>query len=440
MNREADHSIKGFVYQFNKTLIQLLEEPDGTEIQVEGIVEDIDVISPSLTKAIQCKYHEKKGTYNLSDIFKPILQMLVHYSQHKTDNIKYILYAHFSGEAERIVTLTKTDISTIINTTNQDYLAKYVSIIKPPTDKTIQGLVAKQKKSKDDKKKIKDYYAITTGLSLSIDINEFLKPEKFCFEIGKSFEDLTIQAKGLFEKESDFSKEDIEDLFYPNAIQKIADLSIEHDANKRKIEKNSFVETLEKLKKTAITRWTRELTSFRKLLSKRREQLTVNLKKNSRLRYFLFDETSIDNFEDEIVNFISDFIDVYNSKIKLHDETPLFCIDATTSDLLQNIEKRLYQKKIDIETGFRGGEFFQDAFLKEPERKINDNWVEFKAKIAKYSDTITDIINAKKCDDLFVISSKSYSKIDTQDLNYERLDVNNFSHIKYLLKLTKNID
>ena len=114
MNREADYAIKGFIYQFNKTLEQVLSEPYGTEIRVEGIIEDIDVVSAGFTKAIQCKYHETKQGYKLSDISKPILQMLIHYANNKDKNIQYILYAHFSDETEGEKTISKSDIETIL--------------------------------------------------------------------------------------------------------------------------------------------------------------------------------------------------------------------------------------------------------------------------------------------------------------------------------------
>ena len=47
-----------FLYQFNITLEQILLSAEGSEIRVEGIIEDIDVVTPTETKAIQCKYHE----------------------------------------------------------------------------------------------------------------------------------------------------------------------------------------------------------------------------------------------------------------------------------------------------------------------------------------------------------------------------------------------
>ena len=70
MNRVANYTIKGFVYQFNKTLEELLNSDDGNTIKVEGIVEDIDVISTDEFKAIQCKYFETKKKISISLMFQ----------------------------------------------------------------------------------------------------------------------------------------------------------------------------------------------------------------------------------------------------------------------------------------------------------------------------------------------------------------------------------
>ena len=56
--RTADYTILGFIYQFNKTLLAILDSTEESEITVEGRIEDIDVTTEKGTEAIQCKYHE----------------------------------------------------------------------------------------------------------------------------------------------------------------------------------------------------------------------------------------------------------------------------------------------------------------------------------------------------------------------------------------------
>lgn len=59
MARTAEYSIKGYVYQFLRYLSEILEATDGSTITIEGAIEDIDVTTPDLTTAVQCKYHEQ---------------------------------------------------------------------------------------------------------------------------------------------------------------------------------------------------------------------------------------------------------------------------------------------------------------------------------------------------------------------------------------------
>lgn len=439
MNREADYTIKGFIYQFNKTLEQVLSEPKGTEITVEGIIEDIDVVSAGLTKAIQCKYHETKEKYKSSDISKPILQMLVHYANNTDKNIQYILYAHFSDETEGEKTISKSDIETILKSKDKSYL-KYISVLKPPKTQAIKDLLLKSKKSAGEIKTITTYYETATDLELQIDIDEFLKPEKFKFIVGKSFDSLIADIKQLLENKSGFTKVDIEELFYPNAIQKIANKSIIHNPDDRKINNTNFISELEKSKKTAITRWTRELLTYSKLLTKRRSQLKLNLQANHRLRYFLFNESNIKDFENKIVEFIADYISKYHYKIKLHSKTPVFCIKTDNKNLIPQIESRLYQKGLNYQNGLKGNNFYQGEFLREPEIISTKSWREFQLRICDYNTDTVKAINSKKSDDLFIIGKKDFKEIDTQDINIEILEVSNLRELQYLIMLTDNFE
>ncbi|QXP67828.1 hypothetical protein [Polaribacter sp. AHE13PA] len=439
MSREADYTIKGFIYQFNKTLEQVLSEPNGTEITVEGIIEDIDVVSAGLTKAIQCKYHETKEKYKSSDISKPILQMLVHYAKNKDKNIQYILYAHFSDETEGEKTISKSDIETILKSKDKSYL-NYISELKPPKTEAIKALLLKPKKSAEDIKKITTYYGTATDLELKIDIDNFLKPESFKFIIGKSFDSLIIDIKQLLETKSGFTKVDIEELFYPNAIQKIANKSILHNPEDRKINNTNFISGLEKSKKTAITRWTRELLTYSKLLTKRRSQLKLNLQANHRQRYFLFNESNIEDFENKIVKFISEYISKYHYKIKLHSKTPVFSIKTENDNLIPQIESRLHQKGLKFQNGLKGNDFFQGEFLREPTIISTKNWREFQLRICNYNIDSAKAINTKKSDDLFLIGKEDFEQIDKQDINIEVLEVSNLNELQYLLMLTDNFE
>lgn len=443
MGRTADYTIKGFLYQFNLTLLKILESEDNDEITVEGIIEDIDVNSNGIINAIQCKYHETKGKYTLSDLYKPILQMMVHYCENQNENIKYTLYAYFSDEEGRKVELTIDELTSIFKTENKEYIAKYISKIIVPKCTNIQNLITKDSNTKAEKDTIASYYIENLSeLEPIIRMESFI--EKFELVLGESFEDICEKAKNELES-SDLSAQDIEDLFYPNSIQQIADLSVLHSEEDRVIKKCDFIKNLKHKKRTAITRWTLELKSYKKIMDKRRMQINSRLKNNSKVVNFILAAESIEDFDEELITFINDYNLKYNYKIELH-ETPMFCLDGLTKlgiDIY-NLEERLYRRNISYENGIRGKLFFKDALMREPKkiqrRNGQSDWKEFSIRFTVYSDDIVDTINTFKPNILFIISEKKYEDLDTQDVELEQLTIRNFNELRYLLKLSDSLE
>ena len=396
MSRSADYTIQGFVFQFNKTLLELLKDTQDANISVEGIVEDIELATPTGLEAIQCKYHEAQAAYTLSDIYKPVLQMMVHYQANPGTQIKYRLYAYFPNEAARNEKLTIEDVNEILSTTNQK--------LKPMADKLIG----------------------------KVNIQQFI--DRFTIEFGKSLSDLIDDVCELLEKNG-LPQGDIDTLIYPNAIQKIANISIEHDPSKRVIKKTKFISDLIAIRTTAITRWTRALSTYKNLLARRKEQLKQNLSKNSRLRYFIIDKAALTDFSDQIVTFIVDFLDKYHFKA-LHDKTPLFCLDCKEEEF-EDIHLRLHKKGIRCNNGFIYGKHFDEDWFHRPVIKEKISQTQFKAdfriRLIRCSPGIIATVNKLKCDDLFIISDKAYPDLDIQDVNVEVIAVENTLELKYIL-------
>ena len=105
-DRSAVNTIRGYFYQFDYSIIKILELENATDsIMIEGI-EDVDVSSASEETAIQCKYYEHTE-YNHSVIAPAIRLMLDHYKKVVEGNaapINYRLYGHYkSGQAKLIL-------------------------------------------------------------------------------------------------------------------------------------------------------------------------------------------------------------------------------------------------------------------------------------------------------------------------------------------------
>lgn len=394
MPRTADYAIQGFLYQFNKTALEILKAQDDDTITVEGIVEDIEIASQTSLTAIQCKYHEASTSFTLSAVYEPLLQMLNHFSDHPTAGISYVLFVHFPS----------------------------VGTSPPTVDKaTLQAALASENKAL--KKLIK---AIPKG----IDLDGFIA--HFAIEFGSSYDDIANQVFTELEA-SGIPAADIETLAYPNAIHMIAMLSVKHDLSDRQITKKRFLSDLKAIRTTAISRWTLALKTRKKLLDARRKQLKVHLDKNTRLRYFIIDPSRIDDYDTEIVLFITDYIDKYHFK-PAHISTPVLCLCANREHV-QGIQRRLFAKGIVAEDGYIGGEFQESRFFREPmssKKTGAKTQREFAIRLLSWEDS-GKVLNNKKCDDLFIIGEPDCDSLDTVDVNVEPLKGVTIKEVKYVM-------
>ena len=81
--REAVSTIRGYFYQFDYTILKVLElEHDDDTICIEGI-EDVDISNEDNITFHQCKCYEETE-YNHSVIAPAVRWMLKHFSENKT--------------------------------------------------------------------------------------------------------------------------------------------------------------------------------------------------------------------------------------------------------------------------------------------------------------------------------------------------------------------
>jgi hypothetical protein len=394
MSRTADYTIQGFLYQFNKTVLEILDAQEDDIVTVEGIVEDIEVATPATLKAVQCKYHEASTSFTASAVYKPLLQMLKHFSDNKSSSISYILFAHFP----------------VVGTPH------------PVIDKAILEAAMASK----DKGLEKHVNAVPAG----IDLDSFLG--QFTMEFGPCYDEIVTRVGDLL-KANGIPSEEIDTLAYPNAIHYIATLSTKHNVAERKITKKEFLSELMAIRKTAISRWTLALKTREKLLQARRMQLKLHLGHNSRLRYFVIDPCNIEDYDNEIVLFLSEYIGKYHFK-PAHISTPILCIHASREQV-QEIQHRLYQKGIVTTDGYMGSQFEESFFFREPLALKRDGGGikrEFSLRILSFADHVK-VLNKRKCDDLFIIGDLDCDVLDTVDINVESLAGATIKEVKYVI-------
>jgi hypothetical protein len=77
MDRSATDTIKGYFYQFDYSILNLLQLENDTDLVQIECIEDIDIHTATDITAVQCKYYAKTE-YNHSVIKEPIMFMLSH--------------------------------------------------------------------------------------------------------------------------------------------------------------------------------------------------------------------------------------------------------------------------------------------------------------------------------------------------------------------------
>ncbi len=389
MGRSADYTIQGFLYQFNQSLAELLKAADDAVITIEGIVEDIEVASFAGTKAIQCKYHETQENYTPSILYDPLLQMMKHFKSNPDAKISYHLFAHFPNFPA--VVITAAELGKALKSKNKD---------------------------------LKNLIADVDG----VDVNGFL--ETFTVTVTPKYDDLAAQnAKSL--EAVGFNKSEVETLFYPNAIQIIADLSIKHDVKLRKISKKDFLEALRRIRSTAVSQWTLALKTRHKVLETRRKQLKVNLSANSRLRHVAIFPAFLEQFDNQIVLFIKSFIEKYHFKLA-HTQTPLLALDVP-QDVFDEIAERLIGKDVMLNLGRPVKAFVQANFFREP--MVQKDRKEFVLRFIRW-DEYKELTLQTKADDFFVIGDEAITGLDVKDVNLEALGAEKFDEIKYMLGIS----
>lgn len=113
--RSAEATIKGYYYQFNKTIESLLDLINADDcVVIEGI-EDIDITTISGIEYVQCKYYSALKLTN-SAVREPLMLMLDHYVKIKaTKRLNYILFGYYKDESvERVVKYSLDELKNIL--------------------------------------------------------------------------------------------------------------------------------------------------------------------------------------------------------------------------------------------------------------------------------------------------------------------------------------
>lgn len=399
-DRTAIDTIKGYFYQFDYSILKLLELKEESEsITIEGI-EDVDLKTAKEDTAIQCKYYSKTE-YNHSVISKPIRLMLNHFKEVKNGNkqkINYKLYGCFkSGQSKLTLPI------------DVDFLKKnFLTYTKDGT-----------KHLHYDDLVLNDIELTEFVSLLTIDINAF----DYDDQLSKIFNLIQITFNcNVFEAEH---------FYYNNALKTIKDIAVEGDITQRKISKLSFLTKIN-LKNLFFNEWFVEYKGKSKLFSDLRNQYFSNLNISSFERFFLIEIPTLGYLRSDLKELIF-MISKKWSKLSKREPNPfcpyIYIHNISDSELLE-LKKELYSEEFLFIDGF---DFSGASFNPKSLAKTANN--EFKIKIINnltYVDlTIAEITKTKEIYQFFTINTF----YNTSVVNIKRIDIqiNKLTDIKKII-------
>ncbi|POD74823.1 hypothetical protein BKM17_16535 [Pseudomonas syringae group genomosp. 3] len=209
-DRSAVDTIRGYFYQFDLSILSVLQlaSPDDS-VEIE-CTEDIDIRTASEVTATQCKYYAKTE-YNHSVIKDAVKHMVSHFKESLAGtkpNVAYAIKGHYASGQEKLDGCV--DI---------DFLKKHFLTY--------------------TKEKVTHYHHLELGLS-DVELGDFLA--RLTIDIkAKEFDQQFREVVGALQVTMGGTAFSAEYFFYNNALAVIRDLSIKAAPKDRTVTKKQFL-------------------------------------------------------------------------------------------------------------------------------------------------------------------------------------------------------
>lgn len=403
-DRTAIDTIKGYFYQFDLSILKLLELNDENhQITIEGI-EDIDINNTSYETAIQCKYHSKIE-YNHSVIAKPIRLMLSHFKEvlkGKEKKVRYYYYGHFkSGQSKLNFPITL------------DFLKKNLLTY--------------------TKAKIKYKHFDELNLSDN-DLLAFLKQLEINID-AKSYEDQLSLIYNLLKKQDQFSSDDFEaeNYYYNNSLKLISSLAIKERKSERTISKKKFLEEINS-KNFLFHKWFVEFKGRKKLLADLREEYFTAYNISPFERFFLIEVKA--NYSLSELKSVIHSISKKWSDIKSVKNPDTFCpyifINGLTKTELINLKTELYNEGYKFNDGYNfSGSPFNIGVIKEKATFHNKITLKIINELSFIELLINSILKTKEVYQFFY--KKPFFTTDSKSVAVVNIQIENLNDIKNII-------
>ena len=335
-DRSAIHTIKGYFYQFDYTILQILNQENIRNSLTVEAIEDLDIETADETTAVQCKYYEKTE-YNHSVIAKPIQLMLKDFIERKrngSQEIRYKIYGYYKSGQDKLIEPISVDFLKSTFLTHQKDKVEY---------KHHEILQAQDNE-------LEQFISI---LDIDIDASEYTHQ-------------LEIIVKKLIEI-FDCDIFEAEHYYYNNALNEVKKLSRESKIDNRKTSKSSFLENIDK-KQVIFNKWFLQLKGREKHLKSLRNRFFSSLNVECFNRFFLI-EVDVDKYNrSELIDLI---LVISNKYSKVTKRTPerfcpfIFIRKLNETEIIEIKEYLRNSGKLCIDGyDFQGANFSTNSMLK----------------------------------------------------------------------------
>ena len=110
-NRDACATIQGYLYQFDATILSILDLQDNDSVTIEGI-EDFDVFKKNMSELFQCKYYEatRLTRSTIRDAILPMIKGFLRLNSKERAKRQFHLYGYFKDSVPEEKTLSGDEI------------------------------------------------------------------------------------------------------------------------------------------------------------------------------------------------------------------------------------------------------------------------------------------------------------------------------------------
>jgi hypothetical protein len=402
-DRSAVDTIRGYFYQFDYSILKLLQLTDlGDSISIECI-EDVDINTATEVTAVQCKYYE--GTdYNHSVIKPAVMLMLTHFKTVKQGGkplIKYSLRGHYNSGQQKLT--LPIDVAFL----KQHFLTY-------------------------SKGKVEHCHHEELGLS-DVDLVEFLSVLDIDINAA-SFDEQFAEVIQSLQAAYNCTRFEAEYFYYNNALALTKQLSIQSLAANRTINKKVFLERSD-TSGVLFNEWFVRKKGEKAHFAELKKTYFSNLNLSPFERFFLIEVDPEAYVRSDLKEVLHLFSRKW-SKTSKRDGNSAFCpyvyIHGLQSDELIELKKELATEEFGFIDGydFQGADFSVKSIAKLP---IHDTGIKLKVlnSIVDLEATVGGITKTREVYQFYL--GDSYFDSANKAVKHVRIQVKKLTDIKVIV-------